>query len=200
MANPIVFHFDFTSTYGYIASHKIDAIAARHGREVLWKPFLLGATFKITGLPPLPTVPMKGEYSARDVLRTARFHGVPFRLPTVFPISSQAPARAFYWLSDRDPQAARQLAAALYRAYFVDDVNISNPSDTVAVAASLGHDAAAVAAALEDPAVKARLKEETEAAIARGVFGSPFIFVDDEPFWGGDRLDQVERWLETGGF
>lgn len=200
MANPIVFHFDFSSTYGYIASHKIDAIAARHGREVIWKPFLLGATFKVTGLPPLPTVPMKGEYSSRDVLRSARFHGVPFRLPTVFPISSQAPARAFYWLTDRDPQAARQLAAALYRAYFVDDVNISNPSDTVAVAASLGHDAAVVAAALEDPAVKARLKEETEAAIARGVFGSPFIFVDDEPFWGVDRLDQVERWLETGGF
>lgn len=200
MANPIVFHFDFSSTYGYIASHKIDAIAARHGREVIWKPFLLGATFKVTGLPPLPTVPMKGEYSSRDVLRSARFHGVPFRLPTVFPISSQAPARAFYWLTDRDPQAARRLAAALYRAYFVDDVNISNPSDTVAVAASLGHDAAVVAAALEDPAVKARLKEETEAAIARGVFGSPFIFVDDEPFWGVDRLDQVERWLETGGF
>ena len=200
MAQPIVFHFDFSSTYGYIASTKIDALAARFGREVLWKPFLLGATFKVTGLPSLPSVPLKGDYSARDVLRSARFHGVPFRMPTVFPISTQAPARAFYWLTDRDPAAARQLAAALYRAYFVDDVNISNPSDTAKVAASLGHDEAAVLAALEDPAIKLRLKTETESAIARGVFGSPFIFVDDEPFWGVDRLDQVARWLETGGF
>ena len=200
MAQPIVFHFDFSSTYGYIASTKIDALAARFGREVLWKPFLLGATFKVTGLPSLPSVPLKGDYSARDVLRSARFHAVPFRMPTVFPISTQAPARAFYWLTDRDPAAARQLAAALYRAYFVDDVNISNPSDTAKVAASLGHDEAAVLAALEDPAIKLRLKTETEVAIARGVFGSPFIFVDDEPFWGVDRLDQVARWLETGGF
>ena len=200
MAQPIVFHFDFSSTYGYIASTKIDALAARFGREVLWKPFLLGATFKVTGLPSLPSVPLKGDYSARDVLRSARFHAVPFRMPTVFPISTQAPARAFYWLTDRDPAAARQLAAALYRAYFVDDVNISNPSDTAKVAASLGHDEAAVLAALEDPAIKLRLKTETESAIARGVFGSPFIFVDDEPFWGVDRLDQVARWLETGGF
>lgn len=200
MAQPIVFHFDFSSTYGYIASTKIDALAARFGREVQWKPFLLGATFKVTGLPSLPSVPLKGDYSARDVLRSARFHAVPFRMPTVFPISTQAPARAFYWLTDRDPAAARQLAAALYRAYFVDDVNISNPSDTARVAASLGHDEAAVLAALEDPAIKLRLKTETETAIARGVFGSPFIFVDDEPFWGVDRLDQVARWLETGGF
>ncbi|MBK8015408.1 MAG: 2-hydroxychromene-2-carboxylate isomerase [Betaproteobacteria bacterium] len=200
MAQPIVFHFDFSSTYGYIASTKIDALAARFGREVQWKPFLLGATFKVTGLPSLPSVPLKGDYSARDVLRSARFHAVPFRMPTVFPISTQAPARAFYWLTDRDPAAARQLAAALYRAYFVDDVNISNPSDTARVAASLGHDEAAVLAALEDPAIKLRLKTETEMAIARGVFGSPFIFVDDEPFWGVDRLDQVARWLETGGF
>lgn len=200
MADPVVFHFDFSSTYGYIASTRIDALAARHGRSVVWRPFLLGATFKVTGLPSLPSVPLKGEYSSRDVMRTARFHGVSLRIPTAFPISSQAPARAFYWLDDQDPEAARALAAAFYRAYFVHDVNISNPSDTVAIAASLGHDAEAVRAALEDPVIKARLKDETERAIGRGVFGSPFFFVGDEPFWGNDRLDQVERWLETGGF
>ncbi len=60
--------------------------------------------------------------------------------------------------------------------------------------------AAELRIALEAPAVKARLKEETEAAIAAGVFGSPFILVDGEPFWGADRLDQVDRWLATGGW
>jgi 2-hydroxychromene-2-carboxylate isomerase len=200
MSAPIEFHFDFSSPYGYLASTKIEALAAKYGREVVWKPILLGATFKVTGLPPLPTVPLKGDYSRHDFLRSARFHGVPYSAPSVFPISTQAPARAFYWADARDHAKAKALAAALLKAYFVDDVNISNPTDTAAVAASLGFDAAEVEAALNDPAVKEKLKTEVNAAIARGVFGSPFVFVDGEPFWGFDRFDQIERWLATGGF
>jgi 2-hydroxychromene-2-carboxylate isomerase len=200
MPAPIDFYFDFSSPYGYFASTRIDAIAARHGREVNWRPVLLGAALKVTGLPALPTVPLKGAYSKHDFARSARFLGIPFRQPTAFPIASQAPARAFYWADAADPARARQLAAALYRAYFVEDVNISNPSDTVAVAASLGYHAAEVEAAINDPAIKDRLRSEVDAAIARGVFGSPFVIVDGEPFWGVDRLDQVERWLQTGGF
>jgi len=200
MPNPIEFYFDFSSTYGYLGSTMIDALAAKHGRDVVWKPFLLGATFKVTGLPSLPATPMKGEYSMRDVERSARFYGVPYRHPSVFPISTQAPARAFYWVNDRDPGKARSLVTALYKAYFQDDINISNPSDTVAVAATLGIDADALAAALNDPAVKDRLKAEVDAAIAKGVFGSPFVFVDGEPFWGVDRFAQIDRWLREGGF
>jgi 2-hydroxychromene-2-carboxylate isomerase len=79
-------------------------------------------------------------------------------------------------------------------------VNISNPPDTVAVAAKLGIDANALAAALNDPAVKDKLKSEVDIAIERGVFGSPLVFVDGEPFWGVDRFDQIDRWLSQGGF
>jgi 2-hydroxychromene-2-carboxylate isomerase len=61
-------------------------------------------------------------------------------------------------------------------------------------------DRAQVVAALGEPAVKERLKTEVDAAIERGVFGSPYIVVDGEPFWGADRLDQVEKWLATGGW
>lgn len=200
MPNPIEFYFDFSSTYGYLGSTMIDALAAKHGREVVWKPFLLGATFKVTGLPSLPSTPLKGDYALHDVQRCARFYGIPFRHPSVFPISTQAPARAFYWVNDRDPAKARALVTALYKAYFQDDINISNPSDTVAVAATLGIDADALAAALNDPAVKDRLKTEVDAAIAKGVFGSPFVFVDGEPFWGVDRFAQIDRWLREGGF
>ena len=64
----------------------------------------------------------------------------------------------------------------------------------------LGADGAELAVALTDPAVKQRLKTETQAAIDRGAFGSPFFFVDDEPFWGADRMAQLDRWLETGGW
>ncbi|HZP88016.1 MAG TPA: 2-hydroxychromene-2-carboxylate isomerase [Burkholderiales bacterium] len=198
--NPIDFYFDFSSPYGYLGSTRIDALAEKYGRQVSWRPILLGATFKVTGLPPLPTVPLKGDYSKRDFERSARFYGVPYNQPSVFPIASQAPARAFYWLDQTDPAKAKQLAKALLKAYFVDDINISNPSDTLRVAANLGIDAAALEGAINDPAIKGKLKAEVERGIARGVFGSPFVFVDDEPFWGVDRFDQIERWLREGGF
>lgn len=200
MAKPLEFYFDFSSTYGYLGSHLIDALGARHGREVAWKPILLGAAFKATGLPPLPTVPLKGDYAFRDVLRCARYYGIPYQHPTVFPISTVAPARAVWWMQGQDPARAKALARALYDAYFQEDINISNPSDTVRVAASIGIDPAAAEAALNDPAVKDKLRVEVDAAIARGVFGSPIVFVDDEPFWGVDRFDHVERWLREGGF
>jgi 2-hydroxychromene-2-carboxylate isomerase len=200
MAAALDFYFDFTSPYGYLASTKIDALAARHGREVKWRPMLLGAALKVTGQPPLPSIPMKGDYSKHDFQRSARYHGIAYRPPSVFPVAMQAPMRTFYWLDATDPVAAKALAARLFHAYFVDDVNISNPSDTIRIAASLGHDAAELQAALDNPAVKEKAKAEGDAAIARGVFGSPFVFVDDEPFWGLDRFDQIERWLELGGF
>lgn len=200
MAAPIDFYFDFTSPYGYLAATRIDALAQAHGREVRWRPMLLGVALKATGQPPLPQIPLKGEYSARDFVRSARYHGIPYRTPTAFPVAMQAPTRAFYWLHDRDPAAAKMLARRLLQAYFVEDVNISNPSDTLAIAGALGHDVQALQAALEDPAHKERVKQEAEAAVKRGVFGSPFVFVDDEPFWGLDRFDQIDRWLATGGF
>ena len=68
------------------------------------------------------------------------------------------------------------------------------------VAEPLGIDRQALLAAVQEPAIKEKLKVETERSLERGVFGSPFVFVDDEPFWGNDRLDQVDRWLATGGW
>jgi 2-hydroxychromene-2-carboxylate isomerase len=200
MAAPIDFYFDFSSPYGYFASAKIDALGAKYGREVIWRPFLLGAAMKITGGTPLPSVPLKGDYARRDFARSAKYYGVEFKLPSSFPISSQAPARAFYWLNRSDPKQAKALAAALYRAYFVDDINISNPDDTIAVCAKLGHQAEAVRAALNDPAIKELVKAEVDKAIGRGTFGSPYIVVDNEAFWGADRLEQIEKWLASGGW
>jgi len=201
MAAPIEFHFDFSSPYGYLAAQKIDTLAAKFGRTVDWRPVLLGVIFKETGMAPLTGVPLKGEYSKRDFARSARFHGIAdFRMPSKFPIPTQAPARIVLWLKARDPALATRVAKALYRAYFVDGIDISNPDAAAAVAASEGADAAAARAAIDDPAVKDQLKGEVDQAIARGVFGSPFVIVDGEPFWGLDRFDQIERWLATGGF
>ena len=201
MAASIDFYFDFSSPYGYLAAQKIDALAAKYGRTVDWHPLLLGVIFKETGMAPLTMVPLKGEYSKRDFARSARFHGITaFRMPSKFPIASLAPARIVLWLKAKDPALAVRVAKALYRAYFGEDIDISSPDAATAVAASEGVDAAAARAAIDDPAIKDALKREVEQAIARGAFGSPFVFVDGEPFWGLDRFDQIERWLATGGF
>lgn len=201
MSVPIDFHFDFSSPYGYMAANKIDALAAKFGRTVNWRPMLLGVVFKQTGMAPLTQIPIKGDYSKRDFERSARFHGVPFRMPPVFPIASQAPSRIVLWARAQDSALAGKLTLALYRAFFVDGLDISSPDVAADVAAKVaGIDRAAARAAIDDPAIKDALKREVDDAMRAGVFGSPFVIVDGEPFWGLDRFDQVERWLATGGF
>ena len=200
MAAPIDFYFEFSSPYGYIASEIAEAAEKRMGRPMAWRPMLLGPVMKLTGAPPLVDVPMKGEYSKRDFIRTARLHGVPFRYPDKFPIGTVAAVRAFYWLHDQDPAKARALAKALYRAYFAENRDISAPQAVVEVARAAGVDGDALARALEDPAIKERAKREVDAAIAAGVFGSPFFIVDGEPFWGVDRLPMLEDWVRRGGW
>lgn len=198
--DPIDFYFDFSSPYGYFAAAKIDAIARKHEREVMWRPILLGAVFKVTGQQPLPAIPLKGAYSKHDLDRSARLFGLPFKLPSKFPIASTAACRAFYWVTDRDPALAKRLALALYEAYFGQDRDISAPEVTIDIGTKLGLGKEDLSRALNDAEVKDRLRREVDAAIGRGVFGSPYIVVDGEPFWGSDRLDQVERWLSTGGW
>jgi 2-hydroxychromene-2-carboxylate isomerase len=190
MKAPIDFYFDFSSPYGYLASHKIEALAAKHSRGVKWRPMLLGAAFKTTGGAPLPTIPLKGDYAKRDFLRSARFHGVPFRHPEPFPVPTVAACRAFYSLKDESDQL--KLAKALYRAYFAENVNIGEADNVLKVAASVG-----CKPDINDQAVKDKTRAEVDAALAKGVFGSPYIIVDGEPFWGVDRFDQLERWLQA---
>jgi 2-hydroxychromene-2-carboxylate isomerase len=197
---PIDFYFDFSSPYGYLASQKIEALAGKYGRAVDWHPMLLGVVFKQTGAIPLTEVPVKGPYSKHDFVRSARFHGVDFNMPPVFPIPAQAPSRVVLWAKQKNAADAARLAKALYRAFFVQGRDISKPDIAAEVAGEQGFDAAQARASVDDPAIKDALKREVEGAIAAGVFGSPFVVIDGEPFWGLDRFDQVDRWLEKGGF
>lgn len=200
MAAPIDFYFDFSSPYGYLASAKIDEIAARHGRGVNWRPFLLGAVFKITHMQPLVDYPLKGDYMKRDWARFARLVGVKWKMPEVFPFAAINASRVVYWLQGRDPELAKKFAKAAYHRAFGEGGDIVSTPAIAAIAESLGVAQGDTLAAINDPAVKDRLRQEVDSAIARGVFGSPFIVVDGEPFWGADRLDQVDGWLATGGW
>lgn len=200
LAEPIEFWFDFSSPYGYLGSLRIEKIAGRHGRAVRWRPFLLGVLFQTTGQKPLLLQPLRGPYAVRDLQRTARLYKAPFRISEPFPFSSVAPGRFFYWLDGRDPSAAVAYARAVYARAFIEGRAVSGADDAADVAAGAGHDRAEVLSVLQKPVVKQRLKEINDEALAKGVFGSPFFIVDGEPFWGHDHLDQVERWIETGGW
>ena len=116
------------------------------------------------------------------------------------PANSLAASRACLWLQGDDPALAKRLAKAVFHAHWGEGRDIGAPEQVADVAAALGIEGAALLAAVADPGIKERLKEATAAAIERGVFGSPFVFVDGEPFWGADRLDQVEAWLARGGW
>ena len=200
MPQPIEFYFDFSSPYGYLASEKIEDLAARHNRKVRWRPILLGVIFKQTGGAPLTTLPLKGEYSLHDFRRSARFLDVPYTHPETFPLATQHAARAYYWLHDQDCETARAFVHRVFRALYRNGRDISDLDVVLELAARQGADRATLLEALNGPALKERLKGECEAALAKGVFGSPYIIVDGEPFFGADRLPQIERWLGSGGF
>ncbi|MFZ0485546.1 MAG: 2-hydroxychromene-2-carboxylate isomerase [Arenicellales bacterium] len=196
----IEFYFDFSSPYGYLASTQIDDIAARYGRRVEWCPYLVGTAMKATGHQPMVNTPMFRDYVLVDVPRFARLLGVPLRLADSFPLVATAASRAYYWLQEQDPERAHAFAKAAYHAFFGEGRDISKLDELQAIGDSCGTDGERLAEATRDQAVKDLFKRNNDAALAKGVFGSPYILVDGEPFWGADRLYQVEKWLETGGW
>lgn len=200
MAAPIDFYFDFSSPYSYLAAEQIEALAARHGRGVRYHAILLGAAFRVSGQRPLTDIPVKGEYSRRDFARCARYAGLPFAMPEPFPISTVQAARTVLVLQAQAPGLVRDFVLRAFRAYFVQGRNLADAEVLRALLAECGADPAQVGEAAATPQTKEQLKLAVEAAIARGVFGAPFFFVDGEPFWGHDRLAQMERWLASGPF
>lgn len=201
MTAAIDFYFDFSSPYGYFARHGVDALSARSGRAIVWKPIMIGIAFKASGNQPLMNQPLKGPYCVRDWDRLSRLYDIPWRLPDPFPIAALAPSRAFYWIeSTRGADLARHYAMAVFDAYYGKGLDISKPE----VAADLGQlhgiKRDELLAAVNDAAWKNRLKDETDKAIERGVFGSPFFIVDGEPFWGFDRIPMMEEWIKRGGW
>ncbi|MFC5475014.1 2-hydroxychromene-2-carboxylate isomerase [Paraherbaspirillum soli] len=199
MAAAIDFYFDFSSPYGYFAATHIEQLAAKYDRDVEWHPILLGPVFKTTGSTPLTEVPMKGDYAFHDFERSARFHRIPYRRPEAFPIPTQAAARAVLWVrSKQGADKASQLAKRIYTAYFVDGINIGEPMRLVEIAQQANIDTTGLADGINSLPIKNQLKAEVDLAMARGVFGSPFVIVDGESFWGFDRFDQLDAFLRDG--
>lgn len=194
----IDFYFDFSSPYGYFMSEKITSLAEQHGRTVTWRPILLFALLRAHGLPPPFEHPVKLEYIVADFERTARFLDIDYDLPKSFPVLSQHAARAFYLLNQIAPTTAVAFAHAVMHSYWREGRDISD-IDVIAqmvcdTSNRLGQ-VAAVCEQLRSDTAKTLLQDAIATAVEKKVFGSPFVIVDGEPFFGVDRLPQIAALL-----
>ena len=196
MSKRIEFYFDFGSPTAYLAWTQLPKIAAEAGAELVYKPVLLGGIFQATHNASPMMVPAKGMYMLRDLARFAARYGVPLRHNPHFPINTLQMMRGAIGVQLRMPQRFLDYVDALYRGMWVDGLKLGDAEVLGATLAKAGFDPQEILAMVNDPAVKDLLKSETEAAIKRGLFGVPVMFVGGEMFFGQDRLDFVREILQ----
>ena len=195
----VEFFFDIGSPYAYLAGERMDALHERTGVDVLWRPFLLGGLFKSIGHP-IGIPDHKQRYVDDDLLRWSRHLGVPFRMPSVFPVNTILAQRLLVAAERVDSAQMPNLARSIYRAFFADDRDITMPELLEDLADRSGFPGARLLAMTQDPEVKAQLRATTDEAVSRGVFGAPTFFWRDQMFWGQDRIMFLESAIrETTG-
>jgi 2-hydroxychromene-2-carboxylate isomerase len=198
MSKTIELFYDFSSPNAHFSAMLLPSIAARHGARIEWRPIFLGGLFKLLGAPSTPgmTSGEKSAWSLKDLERWSQKYDVPFRFASRFPLNTVRPLRAALIAADHglDPGV---FAQAVFRAYWVDDRDISEPAVLGEIVKDLGADPERVLARLEEPAVKDALRLATEQARDRGVFGVPAQIVGGELHFGKDRLDFVEDALSS---
>ena len=187
----VEFYFDLSSPYSYLASTQMRALGERAGAEVIWKPMVLFAVFKATGNDMPARVAHKARWMGQDLQRWADHYGVPFRMSSHFPLNTIKAMR----LVLVDPARAADVALAGFSAMWAEDRNIGEEPELRRIAEQGGLDPGKALSAIEDPAIKDRLRANTDEAVARGAFGAPTFIVGDELFWGNDRLHFVEAAL-----
>ncbi|HEX8611337.1 MAG TPA: 2-hydroxychromene-2-carboxylate isomerase [Telluria sp.] len=190
----IEFWFDFGSHYSYLATMRIEALAAAHGVRVLYKPFLLGPIFSAYGWTSSPFVLQKekGAYAWRDMQRQCDKYGLPWTQPRAFPRRALLPLRVA--LLGAGESWIGAFCQRIMQCNFVDDREIDDPALVGEVLAALGLDAGALLAAASTEQNKLALRLQGEEAVRRGVFGAPMFFAGEDMFWGNDRLEDAIAW------
>lgn len=198
MSKTVDFIFDFGSPNAYLAWKLLPDIAARQGAQVRLVPCLLGGIFKLTGnqAPMVAFGGIKGKMDY-EMLETRRFiaaHGLTaFQFNPHFPVNTLLLMRGM--VAAQRAGIGPAYLDAMLRGMWEQGLKLDDPAVFVATADAAGLDGAALLAATADPEVKAELAANTDAAVARGVFGIPSFFVEDEMFFGKERLGQVEAEL-----
>ncbi|MEB2648606.1 MULTISPECIES: 2-hydroxychromene-2-carboxylate isomerase [Pseudomonas] len=195
MRKTLEFFFDLGSPATYLAYTQLPALCASTGTQLIYKPMLLGGVFKATGNASPITVPAKGRYMFDDLARYARRYNVPLKFNPHFPINTLVLMRAVTGIQLRQPEHFDAFVDCLFRALWEDGRHLGDPVVVAAVLTEHGFDPEEVLALANDEAVKAALKDNTEHAVKRGVFGAPSLFVGNQLFFGQDRLDFVREAL-----
>jgi 2-hydroxychromene-2-carboxylate isomerase len=190
-ARRIEFWFDFGSNYSYLSVMRIEAEAAARGVSVDWRPFLLGPIFRALGFDNSPFVLQKekGAYVWKDMERQCRKYGIALTRPSVFPRAALLALRVALLGAEREWIAA--YCREIMQQNFVHDRDIGSIEVVSEALTKLGLPAQKIVAEAQSDANKLRLREQTEAAASKGIFGAPTFFVGDEMFWGNDRLEDA---------
>ena len=192
--DPLLFYFDFVSPYAFIAWTQVHAIAERNGRSVKPIPVLFAGLLDAHGTKGPAEIPAKRVYTFRDAYRKAHRLGLPaLKPPPSHPFNPLLALRVASAPLDMDVK--RRLIDALYEATWVLGTGVETPEAVAAAATRAGLDGAALVRDAQAPEAKQRLREATEEAVARGIFGVPTVLVDGEIFWGTDGLEHVEGFL-----
>lgn len=191
MSKTVEFFFDLGSPATYLAYTQLPKICAQTDSQLIYRPMLLGGVFKATGNASPVTIPAKGRYMFQDLDRYARRYGVPLKFNPHFPINTLMLMRAVTGIQLRHPERFQAFIDCLFHALWVEGRSLDDPATVAAVLTQNGFDPNEVLALTADENVKAALKQNTEEAVQRGVFGAPSMFVGNQLFFGQDRLDFV---------
>ena len=192
----VEFWFDFGSPASYLAWTQLPKLAAETGAAIHYKPMLLGGVFQATGNHSPATIPAKGSYIFQDFARFADDYGVPLRMNPAFPINTLVLMRMAVGLQLRDPSRFLAFCDAAFKVIWVEALNLNDAAVMAAALDHAGFDPAELLALASDAEVKEQLKQLTQTAVARGVFGAPTFFVGDQMFWGQDRIHFVKKALQ----
>lgn len=195
MSKTLEFFFDLGSPATYLAYTQLPALCAETGTQLVYQPMLLGGVFKATGNASPITVPAKGRYTFNDLARYAKRYNVTLKFNPHFPINTLVLMRAVTGIQLRQPERFQAFIDCLFRAIWVEGRNLGDPAGVAVVLTEAGFDPDEVLALANDERTKTALKDKTEEAIQRGVFGAPSMFVGNDMFFGQDRLDFVREAL-----
>ena len=199
MTPTIEYFFAPQSPWAYLGHQRLQDIGAAAGARIELLPADYGRIFPQSGGLPLPKrAPQRQAYRLVELARFSQHLGLPLiPQPTHFPVPGDDAARLIIAVQQHDGTAAAMaFTGALMRALWVQDRHIADPATLAALLAEQGLSAQR----LDDarlPAVQQAYDHNTDRAIALGVFGAPSYAVEGEVFWGQDRLDFLQRRLQT---